>query len=189
MKLNNKYYIMRHGEALSNVKEIVSSWPEKFENPLTRKGREMVKKSVGELKGIKIDLIFNSDLLRTQETADIVGKILNVKPQQDKKLREIQFGTLNGGSVEHFVKYFENREQRIKKGTPGGESYLDVSKRVAGFLKEIDRKYKNKNILIVSHQLPLFILEGYVDGLSLLKVIREFPAERMLRRGQLRELN
>ena len=28
MKLNNKYYLLRHGEAKSNVKNVVSCWPE-----------------------------------------------------------------------------------------------------------------------------------------------------------------
>ena len=58
MKLRNKYYIMRHGEAISNVKEIASHWPEKFHNPLTKKGRSQVKGTAEAAKSKKIDLIF-----------------------------------------------------------------------------------------------------------------------------------
>ena len=50
MKLNNKYYILRHGEALSNVKQVCSSWPEKFKNPLTKHGQEMVMAAAEMLK-------------------------------------------------------------------------------------------------------------------------------------------
>ncbi len=179
---------MRHGEALSNVREVVSSWPEKFKNPLTKKGREMVKKSSEELKDKNIDFIFASPLLRAKQTAEIVGKTLGIKPKYDKRLKEISFGSFNSGSVERFVRFFKDRIQRIKTGPPKGESYSDVSKRMVSFFKEINNKYKNKNILIVSHQAPLFLLEGYVDGLSLLEIIKNFPQERMLHKGQLRKL-
>ena len=50
MKLNNTYYILRHGEAVSNVKQVVSSWPEKFKNPLTQHGKEMVMAAAEMLK-------------------------------------------------------------------------------------------------------------------------------------------
>ena len=42
MNLNNKYYLLRHGEAISNAKNIISSWPEKFRNYLTGKGKEQI---------------------------------------------------------------------------------------------------------------------------------------------------
>jgi len=189
LKLKNKYYILRHGEAKSNVKNIVSSWPEKFKNPLTKNGKEKVKETAKSLIGKNIDLIFSSPLLRTKQTSEIVGKKLKVKVKIDKRLREIGFGTFNSGSIEKFTKYFENRLKRIKYNTPKGESYSDVSKRIIVFLKEKEKKYKNKNILIVSHQAPLFLLEGYVDGLSLKNIIEDFPQERMLHKAQLRELN
>ena len=82
MKLKNKYYIMRHGQALSNVRALCSSWPEKFHNPLTKIGREAVKASAEKLKksGRCVDLIFASPLLRAKQTALIVGKIFKVKP-------------------------------------------------------------------------------------------------------------
>ena len=105
MKLKNKYYVLRHGEAVSNVKSINSSWPEKFRNPITRKGREQVKKSLKKLKNKNIDIIFYSDLLRTKQTAEVAAKTLNsykfdkssttfkdLKVVLDKRLREIGFG-------------------------------------------------------------------------------------------------
>src|SRR5882724_5137403 len=98
MKLNNKYYILRHGQALSNVKGIISCWPETFKNPLTPHGKATIKESAVflqkllKLHGKTLDFIFASDLLRTRQTAEIVGKTLNIKPKFDKRLREIGFG-------------------------------------------------------------------------------------------------
>jgi len=189
MKLKNKYYILRHGEAKSNVKDIVSCWPEKFKNALTKKGKDKVKETAKNLADKNIDLIFSSPLLRAKQTSEIVAKKIKVKVKFDKRLKEICFGKLNGESVETFFNFFESRIERIKCSTPKGESYSDVSKRMILFLKELEKKYNGKNILIISHQAPLFLLEGYISGLSLKEIINDFPQERMLHKAQLRELN
>jgi len=190
MKLNNKYYIMRHGQAMSNVKDIVSCMPEKFENLLTDVGKEAIRASAGKLINKKINLIIASPLLRTKQTSEIVGELLGVTPEFDERLREIGFGIYNSEPAKEFDKYFQNREQRVKMGAPeGGESYTDVFERVISLFEETNKKYKNKNILIISHQAPLFLLEGHLKGFSILKTVQEFPRERMLRVAEMRELN
>jgi len=180
---------MRHGEAMSNVKGVVSGWPEKFLNPLTKKGKATVREAGKKVKNKNIDLIFSSDLLRTKETAEIVGRILKIKPKYDKRLREIGFGIFNSGPISIFDRYFKYNEQRIKKGAPEGESYSDVSRRIASFFREVNKKHKGKNILIISHQGPLFILEGHIMGFSLLEIIKKFSQDKQLHRGELKELN
>lgn len=193
--MKNKYYILRHGQAISNVKDIVSCWPEKFNNPLTKLGNEMIKESAEKLKntcaeqGRSIDLIFASPLLRTQQTAEIVGKELKIKPKIDKRLREVGFGIFNGGSAEKMWKSFKGEEERIKNGPPRGESYTQILERMMDFLKDIDKKYKNKNILIVSHEGPLVLLQGKVMGLSIKETIKEFPLEKRIHKGEIRKLN
>lgn len=189
MELNNKYYIMRHGEAESNAKNIVSSWPEKFRNHLTTGGNNAVVRAVQILKDKNINLIFASDLIRTKETAEIVGDILSVNPKYDERLREIDFGIFNGKPVTDFENYFKNKLERIDKITPGGENYKDVLSRIAEFFKEINSTHKDKNILVISHQLPLFLLEGYAKGFSLQETIENIPEEKLLNKAEIRELN
>ncbi len=188
MKLNNKYYILRHGEAVSNVKNICSSWPETFENPLTQKGREVIMEDVEKLKGKHVDLIFASDLLRTKQTAEIVAQQLNLEVKFDKRLREVGFGVLNGKPAEELL-YLSFEKERLNKSFQKSETYESVLKRVSNFLEDVDNKYKGKNILIVSHQCPLWILENYVKGISLLDSLQKNPEEKRITRGELRELN
>lgn len=164
MKLNNKYYILRHGEAVSNTRDVCSSWPEKFKNPLTSRGRKMTAQVTEKLKNKKVDFIFTSPILRAKETAGIVGKALNCEPKQDKRLREVSFGIFNGQPIENFRKYFGNQNERIIKKIPKRESYSEALKRVTSFFKEINKKYKGKIILIVSHQAPLLLLLGKIQG-------------------------
>ena len=195
MKLSNKYYIMRHAQAISNVKALCSCWPEKFKNPLTILGREIVRESVEKLKrnldleGQSIDLIFASPLLRTEQTAEIVGKMLKVKPKLDKRLREIGFGIFNKKKLESMWKYFKTEEERIRQRPPKGETYSEILDRMLDFLKDIDKKYKGRNILIVSHECPLFLLQGKVMGLSIKETIKKFSLEKRIHKGEIRELN
>ncbi len=190
MKYNNNYYILRHGESLSNVKYIHSSWPEKFYFPLTDKGKKEVKVSAKILKSKKIDLIFSSDILRTKQTADIVSKELNLKIEYDKRLREVDVGIFNGKTVEEFMKSFpkEQKNERFKKKPEGGETHNNVRNRMNDFLKDKDKKYKGKNILIISHQLPLTLIESIAKNIPNLQVFKIFVESKMIKTGELRKI-
>ena len=179
---------MRHGEALSNVRQVVSSWPEKFKNPLTSKGKKQIKKAASKLKHKNITLIFASDLLRTKQTANMVAKALKLTPKFDKRLREIGFGTINSRPAEELL-YLGFEKERLKNSTKRSETYESVLKRVYGFLKETDKKYKGKTILLVSHQCPLWILENKVRGFSLSKGLKQNPEEKRIDRGEKKKHN
>lgn len=195
MILNNKYYVLRHGEALSNVRGVTSSWPEKFDNPLTEKGRQTVKESVETLKNDvnnqnqSIDLIFSSDMMRTTQTAEIAGEVLKIKPQFDQRLREISFGVLNGRPIVDLNIDFSDETKRIKSSMEGGETYEQVLERVWEFFKETDKKYKDKNILIISHECPLWILESRVEGISILEHLKTVPRDHRIHKGQVKKLD
>ena len=188
MKLNNKYYLLRHGEAMSNVRQVVSSWPETFKNPLTQKGRGQIKNAAKKLKSKHIDLVFASDLLRTKQTAQIAGKALKISPKFDKRLREVGFGRVNGMSTEELL-YLSFEKDRLKNSFKKSETYESVLRRVWDFVKKIDKKYKGKNILIVSHQCPLWILENHVKGFTLVEGLKRNPEEKRIGKGEIRELN
>ena len=186
---------MRHGQAKSNVKALCSCWPEKFKNPLTILGKEIVRESTEKFKnkldtqGQVIDLILHSDLLRTTQTAAIAGKMLGVKPKPEKKLREINFGIYNNKSLEAMWKHFKNEEERIKKAPPKGETYIQILERMWGVIKGLEKKYKDRNILLVSSEGPLFLLQGKIMGLTLKETIKQFPLEKRIHKGEIRELN
>lgn len=180
---------MRHGQAISNVKRLCSCWPEEFNNPLTTKGKKDIKASAETLKDKNISLIFHSPLKRTKMSAEIVGKMLKVAPKPDKRLREIQFGIFNNHHLEGMWNAFKTEEERINKGVDGGESYNDILDRMMDFLRETDEKYKGRSILIVSHECPLFLLQGKVMGLTIKETIEQFPTEKRIHKAEIRELN
>lgn len=179
---------MRHGQALSNVKQIIDCWPEKGRFPLTEEGKKQVKDSAQKLVDKKIDLIFASDLLRTTQTADIVGKLLKIKPKYDKRLREYNVGVLNGRPVSELVEFLEDQLKRFKLKPKKGETYSEIVKRMLSFLKDIDKKHKGKNILVISHQVPIILLLAKIEGLSRKLIFEKYLKIDKIKTAEVREL-
>ncbi len=168
---SNNYYFFRHGHSLRQVKNVAMCWPEKIVCPLTKKGEKEVKISAKKLKSQKIDIIFGSDLLRTKQTAEIVAKETGAKIIFDKRLREYNVGIFNGKPPELTWEYLTKQKNIFLAKPPEGESLMQIQKRMYSFLKEVNKKFQNKNIVIVSHELPLTILDGTLKGLSLEKIL------------------
>ena len=186
-ELKNQYYIMRHGRAISNVKEIMSSWPETFDNSLTEHGVITVQDAAGHLKEKHIEMIFASDLKRTAQTAAIMSEALGLPPQFDARLREMDFGSMNGKPVNE-IRSIMGRYQGPGYAQFGGEDYKDTSRRVSEFLKDVEGKYQGKTILIVSHQAPLTLLEEKVCDIPLLEITK-IPDYIQIQNAEIRDLN
>ncbi len=195
--MDNHYFLLRHGESLKNVKGFESCWQEKIRVPLTEKGEEEAKKVAKGAKRKKINLIFTSDILRAKQTAAIVGRELGLKPILDKRLREVGLGIFNGKPASQFGSFWNQREKlsalehyarRFKLSLPGGETYEKIESRLVSFIKETEKKYKGKNVLIVSHQRPLTLLEKVVKKYSLDKFVKIIVGKKEIKVGELREL-
>jgi alpha-ribazole phosphatase len=159
-------YFMRHGEALHNVKKVVNSDP-KNDYPMTERGREQVKKAMEKLEGVKFDVVFCSELLRTQESASIIAKKADCRIKIDKRLNEFDIG-FEGRPVsdyEEAVKKSKTSSFLFKK--KGFECYKDVKKRVIDFLEVIKEK-NYRDVMVVSHegvvQMALEIVKKMKEG-------------------------
>lgn len=164
-KSGNKYFAMRHGQAESNVKRVLTT-NINTKDPLTEEGKDQVKVASQELKDKNIDLIFVSPFQRTQETMQIVRTELGLDPEQvitDERLKEINVGHLDGEPYEtHHMHTDEASEFESRAGD--GESLNDVRKRLGDVLYEIENNYQDKNILILSHGTPLWMLLTVSEG-------------------------
>lgn len=163
---NNKYWVMRHGDAEANADNGISADPNEPNN-LTDKGREEVKESAQKLKEVGIDLIISSDFVRTKETAEIVAKELGLKLEQiifDERLREINPGNFTGKTWFDYNDTFGERINRLN-GHPnhGGENYNEIRRRAMAVLYDFDQKYQDKKILIVTHGLTSFMIQATTD--------------------------
>ena len=161
----NNYWVMRHGEAESNMFDIIDSGQRKYLH-LTPRGKEQVlaategfkKELAREHK--KIDIIITSDITRTRDTEHIVARVLTgEKELVDARLEEIHLGpTLSGYRDEKYAQLFPTYAERFANPPVGGESLRDLRARVWGFLKEYEEKYEGKNILLITHEYPTWML-------------------------------
>jgi isoleucyl-tRNA synthetase len=167
LKPNNTYIFLRHGESISTIKNLLSSYPETFFNPLTNKGERQIKKIANLLAKENIDLIITSPLLRCKQTSEIIAEKINVPIVVDFDLREIDFGNLNGKKIEEYHKLVDyNKENQYYIKPEGGENLNEVRKRMINLILKLEQKYEGKKILIVSHQDPILVLLGEMQGLS-----------------------
>ncbi len=157
-----KIYAARHGETELNAQNRVCG---ATDLPLTQVGIEQARSLAKLLSEREVALIFCSDMLRARQTAEIVGELLKISPTADCRLREMNFGGLEGCS--RYDGEFNRRKQVFAERFPvGGESILQGAHRVYGFLDEILEKYPDKNILIVSHGWTNKFIATYFGDLS-----------------------
>lgn len=162
-KIKNTYLLMRHGEAETNVLDIHYDGTDKYH--LTDKGKKQVEAAAKKLRKEGIDLIVSSDVIRTKETAALLGETLGVKVEYEERLREILAGAFSGRHTEEYHKLFPPHE-KFEKAPPGGETLREVRTRVWNLFKDLEKKHSHKKILIVSHDHVLAMLYQALQGLT-----------------------
>jgi len=166
-KNGNTYFTMRHGEADHNVSGIIS---QNKNDPyhLTEKGKADVLKNAEWLKSKNIDVVVASPFIRTQETAHIVLKVLGLPESVlvvDERIGDVETGHAFH-TIQEYEEKFHKTSETFEIAPPGGKSLGDVKRNMGAFLYELDSKYQGKNILIVSHGDPLWMLHAAAQGLS-----------------------
>ncbi len=182
-KSKNNYWMMRHGESESNIFDIIDSGQRKFLH-LTPRGRKQVEASIAKFKkelereGKKIDFMIASDVTRTHETEKIDETVLvGEKVLIDKRLEEIHLGpVLSGLRDEKYADLYPTYESRFETRPEGGESLRDLRTRAWDLLRECESKYEGKNILLVTHEYPTWMLSQIAEGWSEKRAIAEKEA-------------
>lgn len=170
---NNQYWVMRHGQAESNVKNILSS-SFNGQYDLSEFGKQQVEKTASEIKKLNIDLIIYSPILRTRNTAQLVGNLIGLESENiisNDGLREIEFGEFESKSVNDYINYFSGNLDRFERAPKGGENLKDVLQRVTEVLFEVEKKYRGKKILFITHETPAWLLLSTGAGLSIRQMI------------------
>jgi isoleucyl-tRNA synthetase len=168
----NNYFLVRHGESISNTKGEISATPSDSD-PLTENGKEQVQKAAASFKKEKIDVIITSPFMRAKQTAEIIAKEIDFKGEiiEDVRIGEIQAEEWNGKQWGEYQSQLNDMKGRFEKHVGAAENWEDVRKRVSEFMFDIDTKYENKNILIVGHGGPFTLAMYAAEGLSVKEMI------------------
>ena len=135
--------LVRHGEVR-----------EKEDPHLTKLGRIQVMKLARRLKKEKIDKIYSSDLKRTIQTARIIGKEINKEVEFTSLIREIP-----DEIIEKYKKDWKNKETNKER-----------LNEIKNFLKELEKNYKNKTVLIVAHAKLNRAIMSILTGINLYNI-------------------
>lgn len=145
-------YLVRHGEAESNVRGIGNSLPEKRKMHLTENGIGQVHETATFLSTQGIDAIVASPLARTRETAGIISEITGIPVLIDDRLHETGLGIYNDGPIEKFFSKYPDMKMRISPDPlDGAESIIETRGRVESFLHDVKQVYVDKKVVVVSH--------------------------------------
>ena len=156
MSIKITYFV--HGTTTDNEKEISSGWSDV---ELSELGIEQSIDLKEQTKDKKFDVVFCSDLQRAVKSAKLAWDgIYTIIP--DKRLRECNYGKLNGASSTIVEPMQE--EECITNRFPEGESYEDVKARIADFLEFLKKNYDGKNVAIVAHKAPQLSLDVLLKG-------------------------
>lgn len=159
MKTNHTiFYIVRHGESEGNVNNTLQG---QMDFPLTAAGEDQAKKRAHDLKHVKFDAAFASDLMRAHRTAEIIALEHNLTVTTTEALRERCFGKYEGMDRTESTKEVQelfNRwyaltddEWMKRKLDDTFETGEEMVSRMLTFLREIAVGYPGKMILSVCH--------------------------------------
>ena len=164
-----KLYVIRHGLTNCNVEKKYNG---KLDEDINETGILQAKKVQEIIKNIDIDLIICSPLLRTRHTCNIIN-INDVPVIFDNRIEERDCGIYTGKELgEFYYTDYWNYYSKIK--VEGLESIQDLFKRIKNFLDEIKEKYKDKNILLVTHGGVARAIYFYFNELPKDGMIQEF---------------
>jgi broad specificity phosphatase PhoE len=154
-----------HGTTTDNEQHLATGW---LPGQLSAKGIEQSKQLAQQAAGKQFDVVFCSDLQRAIDTAQLAfgGKY---KIIQDDRLRECDYGSLNGKP--HTFK--DSMDDYIDQPFPNGESYRDTEERLQSFCGFLHENYDGKHVAIVAHQAPQLALEVILHGKSWQQAINE----------------
>jgi broad specificity phosphatase PhoE len=146
-------YVVRHGETEWNKEKRSQG---RLDSALTKKGEEDARLLGERLKDIEFCRIISSPSSRTLETSKLLKRDRPIPLLTDHRLMEIVLGPWQGKTEaeieeqypEDFDAYWNQPEVYI---SDGGETFLQVQQRLAGFLKDLEKTTKDGNVLIVTH--------------------------------------
>ncbi len=144
-------YFVRHG-TYENPKGINPFRLPGF--PLANEGVKQAEEDGKYFLDKNIAAIYTSPILRTRQTAKIIGTKINLKPRITDLLIEVRT-PFQGYDKEYISKVIKNIYQNKLHREKKGESIKDIQNRVRQFIEKVLGTSKDKNIIVVSHGDPI----------------------------------
>jgi len=173
--VHNRYYALRHGISIANEAGIVVSHPENGVAGwgLSDRGAAECRRRLAPARlsahGFnKSDtIVYTSDFLRATQTARIFCESIGLDdPISDTRLRERNFGRFENTSIAAYDRVWERDVDDDTHSFEGCESTAALAERLTQLLDDLERRWRDKKIVLVSHGDPLQVLQTILLGLK-----------------------
>lgn len=156
-----------HSTSEHNERGVATGW---LGGALSANGRVQARELGERRRHDGLTVVIASDLHRAAETAEIAFSDSDVPVLVDWRLRECDYGDLNGmpRPVLDAV-----RARHVDKPWPGGESWRQAITRVAGFLDELRRTRDGERVLLIGHVATRWALDHHARGVPLEELVEQ----------------
>ncbi len=131
---------------------------------LSEQGRVQARQLGRRRAGDRIAAVFSSDLARAAETASLAFAGSAIPVLYDWRLRECDYGRLNGMPV---AELHTGRSEHLDLPYPGGESWRQAVARVGRFLGDLPLRWEGQRILLIGHVATRWGLDHFISGVAL----------------------
>ncbi len=156
----NRYLLMRHGHSQANQQGVIVSSPERGIESfgLSEHGEQQLAQLVADWQWPVPTRVVHSDFLRTRQTAAHVAARFGLVPSVDTRLRERNFGELEGQGDDHYPSVWALDAEDAEHRHYQVEALSGVASRMQAVIAEWEQQVSGETILLVSHGDPLQIL-------------------------------
>ena len=154
-----------HSITVDNETGLATGW---LPGRLSETGRELALALGKRRRDDGLAAVVTSDLARAVETAEIAFEGSGVPVREDWRLRECNYGELNGRPV---AEIDAEKLRRIDEPFPGGESYRDVVDRTKDFLDDLSPEFDDARVLLIAHSANRWALEHLLNGTALEELV------------------
>jgi broad specificity phosphatase PhoE len=147
-----------HATTIDNENGIATGWlPGELSTAGLYKAQELGRRRRDD----GLDLVITSDLARATQTVAIAFAGADVPIITDSRLREVDYGGLNGAPVE-VVR--QQRVDHVDTPFPGGQSYRQTADAMRELLDELRRDRDGQRVLLIGHAATRFALDHLLAG-------------------------
>jgi len=155
-----------HSTTVDNETGIATGW---LDGRLSEAGRRQAAELGGRRRDDGLAGVYASDLGRAIETAEIAFAGSELPVEHDWRLRECNYGALNGAPVADIDE--GGRARWIDEPFPGGESYRQVVERTRDFLNDLVLELDGSRVLLIAHSANRWALQHLLLGAALEDVV------------------
>jgi len=147
-----------HSTSTHNEAGIATGW---LDGELSEVGRRQAEELGARRRDDGLAVVYTSDLKRAIQTADIAFAASDLPRRRDRRLRECNYGELNGRPVGDIDAL---KPTRVDEPYPGGESYRQVVDRTQDFLGDLLAEHDGARVLVIAHAANRWSLQHLLLG-------------------------